>query len=374
MARYSLDDTTRLREMEAELGCIRESTASALEWVAEPLRALLGADKALTIAYAQKADGLAVIAGAAVGISSEIYPFLERWLVDAPVEWAAYNPVRPEPSQRNVALSNFDIARITNLAATPVVAEVYPKFGLSHDGLLRVVVCDGPSLLGYLSFFQPRAFEARQQRLLARLVPALRRRLSRERLMTMAASTRLLLDAAISEIPATTFVVSERGTVLEANGVGKLWLTRSGLDGRRALRDAVLSPGRDSRSSFRVTKVTSLGVATRYLVVAITTAQSLDAVRGAALRWGLTPREIDVLVALVEGMPTRTIAAQMGISERTVEAHLTSLFEKAQVETRAEVVAKAMSVVSRVSSPAATRQSPSSTPRVDLLDIGRAIV
>jgi DNA-binding NarL/FixJ family response regulator len=46
-----------------------------------------------------------------------------------------------------------------------------------------------------------------------------------------------------------------------------------------------------------------------------------------------------VLALLVEGLTTRTIAAALAIAERTVEVHLTAMFEKAQVESRTELVA-----------------------------------
>jgi DNA-binding CsgD family transcriptional regulator len=57
----------------------------------------------------------------------------------------------------------------------------------------------------------------------------------------------------------------------------------------------------------------------------------------AAARWSLTRRQSEVLALVVEGLPTRTMAAVLGVSERAVEAHLTAIFEKAQVETRAEL-------------------------------------
>jgi DNA-binding NarL/FixJ family response regulator len=57
----------------------------------------------------------------------------------------------------------------------------------------------------------------------------------------------------------------------------------------------------------------------------------------AADRWSLTTRQAQLLT---EGLMTRHIAAQLGISERTVEAHLAVMFEKAQVESRAELVAR----------------------------------
>jgi DNA-binding NarL/FixJ family response regulator len=60
-----------------------------------------------------------------------------------------------------------------------------------------------------------------------------------------------------------------------------------------------------------------------------------------AARWGLSPRETQILALLGEGLTNRAIAAQLGIEVRTVETHLTSMFGKAQVESRAELVVRA---------------------------------
>ncbi|HEX7602613.1 MAG TPA: helix-turn-helix transcriptional regulator, partial [Polyangiaceae bacterium] len=59
----------------------------------------------------------------------------------------------------------------------------------------------------------------------------------------------------------------------------------------------------------------------------------------AATRWGFTPRQTELLALLVDGLSNRVIAATLAISDRTVEIHLTAMFEKAQVEGRAELVA-----------------------------------
>lgn len=61
----------------------------------------------------------------------------------------------------------------------------------------------------------------------------------------------------------------------------------------------------------------------------------------ATIGWGFTPRERDILALLVEGRSNRAIAAVLAIAERTVETHLTSMFAKASVESRAELVARA---------------------------------
>jgi DNA-binding NarL/FixJ family response regulator len=52
----------------------------------------------------------------------------------------------------------------------------------------------------------------------------------------------------------------------------------------------------------------------------------------------LTPRELDVLRLVAEGRRSNAIAVQLGISERTVRYHLTSLFTKLDVGSRTELV------------------------------------
>lgn len=52
----------------------------------------------------------------------------------------------------------------------------------------------------------------------------------------------------------------------------------------------------------------------------------------------LTPRELDVLTLLGEGCSNRDIARTLFISENTVKFHLSSIFSKLQVSSRAEAV------------------------------------
>ena len=55
----------------------------------------------------------------------------------------------------------------------------------------------------------------------------------------------------------------------------------------------------------------------------------------------LTPRELDVLAALAEGMTNKAIARRLNISLHTVKFHVESLFRKLGARTRTEAVAKA---------------------------------
>lgn len=56
---------------------------------------------------------------------------------------------------------------------------------------------------------------------------------------------------------------------------------------------------------------------------------------------GLTNREHEVLQAVASGMRSKEVAAQLGITERTVKAHLASIYAKLGVDSRASAVAVA---------------------------------
>jgi DNA-binding NarL/FixJ family response regulator len=94
------------------------------------------------------------------------------------------------------------------------------------------------------------------------------------------------------------------------------------------------------------------------------TAQQIDAalravaagltVRGPGLRNGtfgalteelgplLTPREVEVLQALSDGLSNKAAARRLGISPHTVKFHIEALFRKLDANSRAEAVAKGL--------------------------------
>ena len=55
----------------------------------------------------------------------------------------------------------------------------------------------------------------------------------------------------------------------------------------------------------------------------------------------LTDRELEVLKAVAHGERSKEIAVQLGISERTVKAHLASIYNKLGVDSRAAAIAVA---------------------------------
>jgi DNA-binding NarL/FixJ family response regulator len=57
---------------------------------------------------------------------------------------------------------------------------------------------------------------------------------------------------------------------------------------------------------------------------------------------GVTGRELDIIEAVVKGLPNKDIADRLGISEYTVKHHLTRIFPKLSVSNRIELVTSAI--------------------------------
>jgi DNA-binding NarL/FixJ family response regulator len=91
-----------------------------------------------------------------------------------------------------------------------------------------------------------------------------------------------------------------------------------------------------------------LAVVEPEFAAALREASAEDAPAGAAEAAGrpalvesLTPRELEVLRLLAEGLPNKTVAARLGISEHTVKFHVNTLMGKLGVASRTEAVVRA---------------------------------
>lgn len=57
---------------------------------------------------------------------------------------------------------------------------------------------------------------------------------------------------------------------------------------------------------------------------------------------GLSPRQLEIVRCLVDGLDEATAADRLGISPHTVHAHMNRLFLKLRVNSRCELVVKAL--------------------------------
>jgi DNA-binding CsgD family transcriptional regulator len=56
--------------------------------------------------------------------------------------------------------------------------------------------------------------------------------------------------------------------------------------------------------------------------------------------WGLSPRQVEVLGWIIRGLSNKEIAAELGCSERTVEAHVGALLQRTACDSRSRLVSK----------------------------------
>ena len=149
---------------------------------------------------------------------------------------------------------------------------------------------------------------------------------------------RALVDALLEQLTCPAFVLAAQGEILHRNAAGQRWLatdhgrhgewlTRAGSDGNDAFRVIRIQPADEGEERRLVLYVGEDGPGQRMHLV--------------AKEWGFSARETEVLELLSEGCSNRAIAERLGLTERTVEAHMTSMIAKAQVESRMQLLARA---------------------------------
>lgn len=95
--------------------------------------------------------------------------------------------------------------------------------------------------------------------------------------------------------------------------------------------------GKPCRGRSRITAVkNSFGRATGYLITPFTLGGAV------ALKdeFSLTDRELEVIHFAAQGLPNNAIARELSITERTVKAHLTNIFNKMGIDSRFKLISR----------------------------------
>jgi DNA-binding NarL/FixJ family response regulator len=331
---------SQLREVIEKIESVRVGEAS-VGFVPE-LRAALGFDALVYARPIERPRGWAVERFEADGLANptRMRRALNEYLDTAttPVPWLDLR--QPSADERNCAVDVQTVVGAAAYRASALYQRVIATTELAEHWLLRVLICDGPSVVAWLGGFSARATTRQQADALTTIAGPLQTRLRIERVLGSAPRIHAALDATLQQIGAPALLVDVRGRVHEMNRAGReLLATR-----REELMSSIAAVLAKQIPVLPVTltPVSAAGFPEQFLaVVRPRTAEARMAlcVTLAANRWRLTPRQVDVLRLLVRGGSNAQIANELGTSPRAVELHITAIFESANVVNRSQLVA-----------------------------------
>lgn len=111
---------------------------------------------------------------------------------------------------------------------------------------------------------------------------------------------------------------------------------------RQELREQIESAAPDVVAEFgSLVEARNADIAADAFILSAGSAQA-DLDDGAESVESLTPREIEVLELVAQGLPNKAIAARLGISDQTVKFHLTSISGKLGAINRTDAVRRAV--------------------------------
>jgi DNA-binding CsgD family transcriptional regulator len=262
-----------------------------------------------------------------------------------------------------IELSGLDVVRFASLAdaAVPIESlfaatdgrpersvrwrEVISDLGWG-DELRAAIRCQG-TVWGYLCLHREtaeRPFSDKDAARLANVLPVLAGALRRTALAAAPDGSRL--DTGV-------ILLDEHGRMVGSTGGAAAWLDELGPPGPDGLPllvaglvQHVLVSGRTAtsalttragRSGFLEAAILD-GASTPQVAVVISAASPMRRLDQLAAASGLTPREVQVVERVVSGHSTKVIAAELGISPYTVQAHLTSVFTKTGHRSRRDLL------------------------------------
>jgi DNA-binding CsgD family transcriptional regulator len=331
-------DAAHLRRLRDLLGRYRPSARPIADELVHELTPVLDSEASLAMRPVRGELGWSADFVYATRDAQAVRDFLKT----AQDGWSPFFPVTPEPL-RNRAVRTKVIHRHLRENPSPAYKdrldlEDRVGAGIDKDDL-GVSVCDGELGLVWVGSTRAAPFGPRETAMLDALVPAMRARMLLEHQLGHARATMALLEAALDAIPVAAFFVAG-ASIEHANPTGRALLERDRPNTVDKLRESMRSPS--PRGAFTITHVEAPGM--RELALAVLRGdEPADFERRLAAstaRHALTVRQRDVLALLARGYGNRTIAERIGVSEATVEEHVTNLFRKVRVDSRAELVAK----------------------------------
>ncbi|MHB8421032.1 MAG: hypothetical protein ACYDCL_23420, partial [Myxococcales bacterium] len=318
------------KELAQALGRV-DPPGSALDTLLPGLRRHLDADQAVAWSLLP-GEPLQLDLCRTDGVRPGFAACFSDWLASAPPRFGLFDPLRPEPWQRNVALRHEDFPHPMAHLDAPVHALVR-RWDIAPE-TLRLLACDGPVLLGWVGVNREAPFRRDECRRLQRLAPALCRRLRLERQLGAASLCAAALPAALEAIPAAAFLLGPGGAIRHANRAGEALLRQDSKALRESLRAHAANAGRRragtvgrggrsregpaapteicraprrSAPHFAVHTNPPPGLPPHHLAINLPGGNALDhRISLAAARWGLSDKLARVLALLVRGASNHT--------------------------------------------------------------------
>ena len=304
------------------------------------LREVLGAECLLFMRLVQTAHGWSV---EGLECDGTVSTTRARTLIGSffatrpdPVPWMQLASVPAE--QRNLPVRLADVVEGPALRASPMHTQLLHPLGLGELDLVRVVLWDD-SVRGWLGAFFRSPATSEQCGLLRQAVGPLVSRMRIERLLGAAPRVHAALEATLAQIGAPALRIDEKARILEMNRAARDLLAQQREQVMRSL--TALLEKRLPSLPFMLTPIPG-AESPHFLAVLRPRTQAARislAVTLASYRWRLTARQAEVLGLVVSGDSNASIGARLGITERAVELHVTSLFERAKVTSRSQLVA-----------------------------------
>jgi DNA-binding CsgD family transcriptional regulator len=319
LAHYSLD---------------RDNIATALE----ALRELLDTDKVVLYTLEPHPNGSDLRLGRNATVRVPEHGWrasFDDYLTGRGVSWGTYNGLTPEPSQRDRVLDTSEISALSNGRTRDVEAALSRRLDAVGHDTLRVLVTDGVNLLAWVGILQPQKTSPQQRELFARVVPAFRKRLVFDRLVSRATLASGAAVAALEHVNGAAWLLGPSGSIDHANAAARAQLDRDRAGTLASLGRCLAGV---AAPRYSVTPLRSSHGPAGHVVVEPVARATADGIVRAATRLGLTPAQTRVLERLARGASNATIAAELTVAERTVEAHVTAILDKAQVPSRAALI------------------------------------
>jgi DNA-binding CsgD family transcriptional regulator len=306
------------------------------------LQHALGVDIAGTYAIEVREDGLRCVRTRFVGVDgfeSAFINSINRASCHGALDWR-----RPPIEQRNRPVYLPVLHRITKLSSRGLrqlgldraswerlsagitrVHALHCRYGIDAHRQFRTIICDGPVALGWVGIASEAEVPRSARVGFTQLIPAIQWRMTTERRLRIGEILSASLEAMLEHYSGAALVRSRSGLVLQANQAAATKLDLGALD-LTQLDSVRLGDGLGELLLER-------------------TAHAAPDLKKISLRWNLTPRQGEVIKHVLDGYTNRTIATILGVSEATIEFHVTRIMDRAGVHSRAGLASEAWRIL-----------------------------